>query len=708
MQHKRGADGAQRNRLAHERSPYLLQHAHNPVDWYPWGREAFDTARQGNKPIFLSIGYSTCHWCHVMAHESFEDAEIAALMNDAFVNVKVDKEERPDIDDVYMTVSQTMTGSGGWPLTMVMTPEGKPFFATTYIPKETRFGRTGMRELIPQIKDAWLAKRTEIDKSAEEIISRIGRSSPEPSTTEIAAPAIQIAFEDLASVFDELHGGFRTAPKFPTPHNLTFLLRYWNCTGKKKALKMAERTLQAMRLGGIYDHIGFGFHRYSTDAAWLVPHFEKMLYDQALLGLAYVEAFQATGKEAYARVVQEVFSFVAREMTSSDGVFYTAIDADSEGEEGKFYLWSEDDIERVLAKGDAALARRAFNTNVHGNFRDQSTGKRIGKNILHMQRPLTALASELEMSEEVLRNRVDVIRETLRQEREKRVRPQRDDKILTDWNGLMITSLAKGARALDEPAYAAAAARAADFVLARMFDRRGRLLHRYREDEAAVFASLDDYAFLTWGLSELYETTFETRYLSRALELLDHTLRHFRDDTGGGFYATADYAEPLILRKKGAYDGAIPSGNSVMMLNLTFLGLLTGRVAYLAEASRLSKAFARDVDRAPEAYTQLLSGVHLALGPSYQTVVCGDIFSADTREMLKALSTAYLPNNVVIFRQEDIQNADIDVIAPFTKNQKRIDEKPTAYVCQQSSCLTPTTDINEMMSALQVREKRSS
>jgi uncharacterized protein len=473
-------------------------------------------------------------------------------------------------------------------------------------------------------------------------------------------------------------------------------------------LKMAERILQAMRLGGIYDHIGFGFHRYSTDAAWLVPHFEKMLYDQALLGLAYVEAFQATGKEAYARVVQEVFSFVAREMTSSDGAFYTAIDADSEGEEGKYYLWSEDDIERVLAKGDAALARRAFNTNVNGNFRDQSTGKRIGKNILHMQRPLTALASELEMSEEVLRNRVDVIRETLRQEREKRVRPQRDDKILTDWNGLMIASLAKGARALDEAAYAAAAARAADFVLARMFDRRGRLLHRYREDEAAVFASLDDYAFLTWGLSELYETTFETRYLSRALELLDHTLRHFRDDTGGGFYATADYAEPLILRKKGAYDGAIPSGNSVMMLNLTFLGLLTGRVAYLAEASRLSKAFARDVDRAPEAYTQLLSGVHLALGPSYQTVVCGDIFSADTREMLKALSTAYLPNNVVIFRQEDIQNADIDVIAPFTKNQKRIDEKPTAYVCQQSSCLTPTTDINEMMSALQVREKRGS
>ena len=706
MEHKRSAERAQGNRLAHEKSPYLLQHAHNPVNWYPWGREAFDTARLENKPIFLSIGYSTCHWCHVMAHESFEDTEIAALMNDAFVNVKVDKEERPDIDDVYMTISQTMTGSGGWPLTIVMTPEGKPFFATTYIPKETRFGRTGMRDLIPQIKDAWLMKRTEIEQSAREIVSRIGESSLDPSTTEISALAIQFAYEDIASVFDERHGGFRTAPKFPTPHNLTFLLRYWNRTGNSRALKMVEHTLQAMRLGGIYDHIGFGFHRYSTDAGWLVPHFEKMLYDQALLGLAYVEAYQATGKDIYARVAREVFSFVAREMTSSEGAFYTAIDADSEGEEGKFYLWSEDDLERALTKEDAELARRVFNTNANGNFSEGSTGKQIGKNILHMKKSLTALASELKMPEEVLRNRVDAIRETLREEREKRIRPQRDDKILTDWNGLMIVSLAKGARALDEPAYAAAAARAADFVLARMFDRTGRLLHRYRENEAAVFASLDDYAFLTWGLSELYETTFETRYLSLALELLDHTLQHFRDDAGGGFYATADYAEPLILRRKGAYDGAIPSGNSVMMLNLTFLGLLTGRVAYLTEASRLSKAFAKDVDRTPEAYTQLLSGVDLALGPSYQTVVCGDAFSAKTREMLKALSKAFLPSNVVIFLRADAEDAELADIVPGTRDKKCVSGKPTAYVCQNYSCRAPTTDTSEMLRTLAEGEKR--
>ena len=705
MQHKSGADG-QGNRLAHERSPYLLQHAHNPVDWYPWGREAFDTARQENKPIFLSIGYSTCHWCHVMAHESFEDPEIATLMNDAFVNVKVDKEERPDIDDVYMTVAQAMTGGGGWPLTIVMTPDGKPFFATTYVPKETRFGRTGMRGLIPRIKDVWLTKKTEIEKSAGEIISRIGESSLEPSTTEISASAIQIAYEDLSSVFDELHGGFRTAPKFPTPHNLTFLLRYWNRTGNGRALKMVERTLQAMRLGGIYDHIGLGFHRYSTDAEWLVPHFEKMLYDQALLGLAYVEAFQATGKDVYARVVHEVFSFVAREMTSPEGAFYTAIDADSEGEEGKFYLWSEDEIERALVKEDAELARTVFNTTVNGNFRDESTSKRIGKNVLHMRKPLTALASELKMPEAALRNRVAAIRETLRTEREKRVRPQRDDKILADWNGLMIASLAKGARALDEPAYVAAAARAADFVLARMFDRSGRLLHRYRENESAIFASLDDYAFLTWGLSELYETTFETRYLTLALELLDYTLRHFHDDAGGGFYRTADYAEPLILRKKGAYDGALPSGNSVMMLNLTFLGLLTGRAAYLIEGSRLSKAFARDVDHAPEAYTQLLSGVDLALGPSYQTVVCGDTSSEDTREMLAALIKAYLPSNVVVFLRSNAEDAELADIVPGTRFKKCVSGKATAYVCLNYSCRAPTTDTSEMLRTLEAGKKR--
>jgi uncharacterized protein len=706
MQQKRSGGRTLSNRLAREKSPYLLQHAGNPVDWYPWGRDAFDRARHENKPIFLSIGYSTCHWCHVMARESFEDAVVAAMMNDVFVNVKVDKEERPDIDDVYMTVCQALTGSGGWPLTIVMTPEGKPFFAATYIPKETRFGRTGMRELIPRIKEAWLTRRTEIDASADEIVASISAPSPEPATAELSASVIEIAYEELVSTFDELHGGFRTAPKFPTPHNLTFLLRYWKRTGAEKALKIVERTLEAMRLGGIFDHVGFGFHRYSTDAAWLVPHFEKMLYDQALLGLAYVEAYQATRNKAYARTAREIFSFVSREMTSPEGAFYTAIDAESEGEEGKFYLWSEDEIQRVLTVEDASLARTAFNIQTDGNFREEHTGKRTGTNILHMRRPLTALASELEMPEEALRNRLDAIRATLYKARETRVPPRRDDKILADWNGLMIAALAKGARALEEPTYAVAAARAADFVLGRMRDNEGRLLHRFRENEPACVAGLADYAFVTWGLAGLYEATFETRYLSSALELLEHALRHFPDQRDGGFYATADYAESLIFRKKDVYDGALPSGNSAMMLDLAFLGLLTGWARYLEEASRLGRALAKEVERAPEAHTHLLSGLDLALGPSGQTVVCGDSQSEETRRVLSALNTAYLPSNVTVFLRAEAEDAELADIIPETQHKKCIEGKPTAYVCENYNCRAPTTDIGEMLRVLEEGQKR--
>jgi uncharacterized protein len=708
MQHKRGARGAQGNRLAQEKSPYLLQHAHNPVDWYPWGPEAFDTARQENKPIFLSIGYSTCHWCHVMARESFEDVEIAALMNDAFVNVKVDKEERPDIDDVYMTACQALTGTGGWPLTIVMTPEGKPFFAETYIPNETRFGRTGMRELIPRIKEAWLTRAAQINASADSIVASIRAASPEPASEELGASVIENAYEALVSTFDELHGGFRTAPKFPTPHTLTFLLRYWKRTGSKKALKMVERTLEAMRLGGIYDHIGFGFHRYATDAAWLVPHFEKMLYDQALIGLSYIEAHKATRNEAYARTVHDVFTFVSREMTSPEGAFFAALDAESEGDEGRFYLWRADEIQRALSTEDAALVCTAFNVRTEGNFRDEETGQRSGTNILHMRKPLAALASELETSEEALRSRLDAVRSTLYTAREARIRPQRDDKILADWNGLMIAALARGARALEEPDYAAAAARAADFVLDRMRDTEGRLLHRFKENEAAFVAGLADYAFFIWGLVELYEATFEVRYLSSALELLEHTLRHFADKNEGGFYQTADYAESLIFRKKDVFDGALPSGNSAMMFNLVFLGLLTGRNHYFREASRLSRALANEVKRIPEAHTHLLSALDLALGPSGHTIVCGDMGLSETRRMLSALNTTYLPSNVNVFVPAGAREAALTAIIPETRHKKCVKGKTTAYVCSSYSCKAPTTDVGEMLIALEDRHNGGS
>ena len=690
-----------KNALASEKSPYLLQHADNPVNWYPWGRAAFDKARHEDQPLFVSIGYSTCHWCHVMAHESFEDPEIAQMMNDAFVNVKVDREERPDIDDVYMEVCQAMTGLRGWPLSIVMTPDARPFFATTYIPKETRFGRTGMRELIPHIQETWRQKRPEIDTSAAEIVSVLRASSLQPPAGDINASAIQIAYEELICLFDDVHGGFGSAPKFPSPHSLTFLLRYWKRTGERKPMQMVEKTLQAMRHGGLYDHVGFGFHRYSTDAEWLVPHFEKMLYDQALLGLAYGEAYQATGNDEYARVVREVFSFVSREMTSSEGGFYTAIDADSEGEEGKFYLWRLEELERGLTEKQTELARIVFNVKPTGNYSDESRGKRTGKNILHMTRSVTALATELKMDEETLRNHIESIRQTLYELREKREHPLRDDKVLADWNGLMIASLAKGARSLGEPLYAVAAAKAADFILEQMRDREGQLLHRYREGEARITASLNDYAFLIWGLSELYETTFETRYLAAALELLEHVLTHFKDDTNGGFYSTADYAESLILRTRDVFDGALPSGNSAMLMNLTFLGHLTGRSEYLDDASRLGRALAHEVDRVPQAHTHLLSALDLALGPSYETVICGDSRSEDTQRMLMALNKDFLPYNVVIFRPAETEQPEIAEIAPFTKFQTCIDGKPTAYVCQNYACSVPTTDTAEMLRTLE-------
>ena len=701
MDRKGTTDGERRNALASEKSPYLLQHAGNPVDWYPWGAEAFDKARREDKPLFLSIGYSTCHWCHVMAHESFEDPEIARMMNDAFVNVKVDREERPDIDDVYMEVCQAMTGLRGWPLSIVMTPDARPFFAATYIPKETRFGRTGMRELIPRIQETWRHKRPEIDTSAAEIVSVLGASSAPPSAGDLNASAIQIAYEELICLFDDVHGGFGTAPKFPTPHSLTFLLRYWKRTGEHKPMRMVEKTLQAMRHGGLWDHVGFGFHRYSTDAEWLVPHFEKMLYDQALLGLAYGEAYQATGNDEYARVVRDVFSFVSRELTSPEGGFYTAIDADSEGAEGKFYLWRLEELERGLTAKHAELARIVFNLTSEGNYSDESTGERTGKNILHLTRSVTALATDLKMNEETLRNRIESIRQKLYELREKRVHPLRDDKVLADWNGLMIASLAKGARCLGEPGYAAMAAKAADFILEHLRDRKGRLLHRYREGEARVTASLNDYAFFIWGLSELYETTFETRYLAAALELLEHVLTHFKDKADGGFYSTADYAESLILRTRDVFDGALPSGNSVMLMNLTFLGHLTGRPEYLDEASRLGRALSHEVRRAPQAHTHLLSALDLALGPSFETVICGDSRSDDTQRMLRALNTHFLPYNVVVFRPAETEHPEIAEIAPFTKFQTCIDGNPTAYVCQNFACSVPTKDTSEMLRMLE-------
>ena len=695
------------NRLINEKSPYLLQHANNPVDWYPWGEEAFEKARKENKPIFLSIGYSTCHWCHVMERESFEDPEVANLMNEVFVSIKVDREERPDIDSIYMTVCQMMTGSGGWPLTIIMTPDKKPFFAGTYFPKDSRFGRIGMTQLVPRIKEIWTTKRDEIVNSANKITSALQQATKETHGEKLDESTFRVAYNQLAERFDTVHGGFGRAPKFPTPHNLLFLLRYWKRAGNEEALEIVEKTLQAMRLGGIYDHVGFGFHRYSTDAEWFLPHFEKMLYDQALLAMAYIEAYQATGNEEYEETAREIFTYVLRDMTSPQGGFYSAEDADSEGEEGKFYLWKEEEIRNVLGKEEADLIRDVFNVEKGGNFSEEATGRGAGGNILHLKKSIPAIASQLKISEQELEKRLDAAREKLFSFREKRIHPYKDDKILTDWNGLMITALAKGGQVFNELKYAEAAKRAADFILKNLRKPDGRLLHRYRDGQAAVQAHVDDYAFLIWGLLELYETSFDINYLKTAIDLNRDLITHFWDDISGGFYFTADDGENLLLRNKEIYDGAIPSGNSVSMLNLLRLDRITANSDFEEKAEKIGSAFSKTIKQFPAAHTELMVALDFGVGPSYEVVIVGDSQADDTKAMIKAIRRQFVPNKVVLLRQTEKEEPDIIRIAEFTKSQLSLNGKATAYVCLNYVCKLPTADISKMIELLSGKKQEN-
>lgn len=680
------------NRLSQEKSPYLLQHSGNPVDWYPWGDEAFQKAKQENKPVFLSIGYSTCHWCHVMEEESFEDEQVAQLMNAAFVCVKVDREERPDIDNIYMTVCQMMTGSGGWPLTVLLTPDKKPFFATTYIPRESRFGRAGMLELVPRLKELWQTRKKDVLNSAEEITAALQESPRERVQEEVDASFLKVAFAQLAQRYDEAYGGFGTSPKFPTPHQLSFLLRYWKRTGDASSLRMVERTLTSMRMGGIYDHLGFGFHRYSTDRNWLVPHFEKMLYDQAMLGIAYTETYQATRKEEFASTAHEIFTYVLRDMTSPEGGFYSAEDADSEGVEGKFYYWTEEEIREVLGDNDAEFILKIFDVDPQGNFVDQMNGRQTGENILHFTRPLAEMASELKISEPQLRERLEKARVRLFEHREKRVHPYKDDKILTDWNGLMIAAFSKAAQVWDNPEYLKAAKKAVEFIVKNLRSQSGGLLHRYRDGHAGLTSHIDDYAFFIWGLLELYEASFDVSYLQLALELNEYFLSHFWDDRNGGFYFTPDNGESLLTRNKEVYDGAIPSGNSVAMLNLLRLARITGNTDFEERASRLARAFARTVQTVPSAYTQFMIAVDFSVGPSYEIVIAGNSQESDTKGMLHLIKNSFLPNKVLLLRPTEEENPPITKIAGFTAGQRSLNGKATAYVCQNFVCEAPVTD----------------
>ncbi len=687
------------NRLINEKSPYLLQHATNPVDWFPWCDEAFEKAKKEDKPIFLSIGYSTCHWCHVMAHESFEDPDVAKLMNETFVNIKVDREERPEIDNIYMAVCQMITGSSGWPLTIIMDFDKKPFTAGTYFPKETRFGRIGMLDLIPKIKDYWENNRNELQVAAEEVISQLESIDNTPGE-ELSQDILAEAFREASLLFDEKNGGFRGAPKFPTPHKLMFLLRYWRRTGNKAALMMVEKTLTAMRLGGIYDHIGFGFHRYSTDSRWLLPHFEKMLYDQALLVMIYIEAYQATKKEEYREVAEEILTYVMRDMTSPNGGFYSAEDADSEGEEGRFYVWSNEEIEEVLGKKDAELFLKIYNFEVEGNFTDQATQEKTGSNIAHLRKTITELSSELVFTPNELGEKIEVMRQKLFDSRKSRIHPHKDDKILTDWNGLMITAFTIAGRILGKEKYIEVAEKALNFILENLETDSGRLMHRFREDDIAINGMIDDYAFMIWALLELYQTTFNVNHLKKAIQFNDTMIKHFWDNDKGGFFFTPNDGEELIVRKKEIYDGAIPSGNSVAMLNMLRLSRITMDLTLEEKAVQMNKLFSTIIEQSLLAFTFFLTALEYAFGPSFEVVIVGNLSNADTIEMLKALRKEYVPNKVVLFVPSDEKDSDISKITDFVKYKSTKEGRATAYVCINRFCKYPTNEIDKMLEFL--------
>lgn len=680
-----------KNRLQFEKSPYLLQHADNPVDWRPWGDEAFSQAAREDKPIFLSIGYSTCHWCHVMAHESFEDPEVAALMNENFINIKVDREERPDIDAVYMHVCQLMTGSGGWPLTIFMKPDKQPFYAATYIPKRTRFGLMGMTELLPRVAEIWRTRRHNIDDTAHKIIAALNEESTRTQRQEPELSILDTAAKQLLDLFDKEHGGFGKAPKFPTPQNLIFLLRYWKRNGDCHALEAVVKTLHAMRCGGIYDHIGLGFHRYSVDETWTVPHFEKMLYDQAMLAYAYTEAYQATHEELFARTAREIFAYVTERMTSPDGAFFSAEDADSEGVEGKFYLWEWDEIQAILSKEEMDIAAAVYRIDKSGNYFDEASGRKTGKNILRLHCAVNETAGALSM--------VENIRRKLSSAREKRTHPHKDDKILTDWNGLMIAAFAKGYEVFGDSAYLSAAQRASLFLQKNLSAPAGRLNHRFRAGEAGIKGQLNDYAFLAFGFIELYEASFNASYLREALDLTDALLVHFLDREGGGFFTTPHDGEPMIVRQKEIFEGAMPSGASIAVWNMLRLGHLTGNAALLDRAANVLTFYYPALKRSPGAFPQFMVALDFAFGPVSEVVIAMQTAN-DENALLGTLRNKFLPNKVVARISTDDEKQDIYRLAPYTQSMKAIDNMPTAYVCRGNSCREPTTDIAEMLAAL--------
>jgi uncharacterized protein YyaL (SSP411 family) len=683
------------NSLIDEKSPYLLQHAHNPVDWYPWGPEAFEKARLEDKPIFLSIGYSTCHWCHVMERESFENDAIAALMNRHFVAIKVDREERPDVDRIYMAFVQATTGGGGWPMSVWLTPELKPFYGGTYFPPEQRHGHPGFPMVLERVAEAWRQDRERIEESSREAIEQLTKQSAvAPVSGSALRPGkdtLDAGFYVFRRSFDARYGGFGEAPKFPRPVALNFLLRYYAGAKSQEALDMVTATLREMAKGGMYDQLGGGFHRYSVDARWFVPHFEKMLYDQAQLAVSYLEAFQISGDASHSQTARGILDYVLRDMRDPGGAFYSAEDADSvidpahpeEKGEGAFYVWTQSEIEAVAGQPAAEWFCHGFGVEPQGNVPDDPHREFTGKNILyqaHATEDPARLAAIFETSHKLL------------EARSRRVRPHLDDKVLTAWNGLMISAFAKAGAVLAEPRYADAARRAADFIAGRMYDpNTGILLRRYRLGAAAIPGFLDDYAFFTQALLDLYETSFEWRDLELAIRLTEKMVELFEDTEHGAFYSTAAGDPTLVIRIKEDYDGAEPSGNSIAVLNLLRLAQMTDRPDFRASAARALEAFGSRMVAAPVGVPQMLVAYEFSISKPKQIVLAGERDAPDTRQLLAALHSRFVPHRIVLLVNAESRQA-LARYLPTVADMTAIGGQATAYVCEDYACKLPTAD----------------
>ena len=695
------SDQRKPNRLAGEKSPYLLQHARNPVDWHPWGAEAFEKARRENKPIFLSIGYSTCHWCHVMEHESFENTAIAELLNRWFVPVKVDREERTDVDQIYMTALQAMAGQGGWPLSVWLTPDLKPFYGGTYFPPQSAHGRPGFGELLTRIHEVWEEQHEQVLEQGRQLHEAIAAAQSAAVSGEVDDGMLRVAYAAFRDQYDEEDGGFGGAPKFPRPSQFNFLLRHWKRTGDAKALEMTTHTLRRMALGGMYDQLGGGFARYSVDARWHVPHFEKMLYDNAQLVASYVEAWQITRDPFFAGVVRDVLHYVARDMTHPDGGFYSAEDADSEGLEGKFYAWTAQELRDALGAEEAKFAGEYFGCEEAGNWEDTAGHGPKNANVLLVARTFEQMAKLFGGTSQQARERIEAARHKLFEVRRRRVRPHLDDKILAAWNGQMIGAFARAAQALDEPSHLAVAIRAADFILARLYNPQTKtLLRRWRDGESKVDGFLDDYAFLAAGLLDLFEASFVAQWLDRAEELTGTMIARFHDEAGGGFWFAPPGQDDIIARMKDDYDGAQPSGNAIAIANLQKLAQLTGHSRYAAIADASLRKLLPRFAHAPSAVPQWLCALDAATAPSQQIVIAGAPDAPDTKAMLRAVRGCYRPDTILLLADGGPRQAAMAKRLGFLAGIRPIDGKATAYVCEHHACRAPTIDLEELKKQL--------